>query len=142
MDWICPEIAIGNCREARDWKLLQRERIGSILSLDGSVREEEAESLGVADIIMVELIDGPGNDPRRFIKAADSLSSLVSSEPPVLVQCHAGRSRSAVVVAAFFMISLGLTSQQAIARVASRRDIQISEGLLEWLEARRTFNGS
>lgn len=142
MDWICPEIAIGNCREARNRELLQRERIGSMLSLDGSVREEEAESLGLAEILTVELIDGPGNNPRRLMEAVESLSSLVNSEPPVLVQCHAGRSRSAVVVAAFFMMSLRLTSQQAIVRVASRRDIQISDSLLEWLEARRTFNGS
>jgi protein-tyrosine phosphatase len=64
----------------------------------------------------------------------DTLEELVRSAPPVLVQCHAGRSRSAIVVAAFLMRRLKIDAPAALARVAARRDIAITPGLEQLLE--------
>lgn len=107
MDWITDTIAIGNHIEARDTILLREAGFASILSLDGSLSESEAECLGVTEIVSVELMDGAGNDPRRFDRATASLGRLIRETPPVLVHCHAGRSRSVAVVAAHFVVSEG-----------------------------------
>ena len=73
----------------------------------------------------VELKDGPGNDFSVFQKAVGSLKELVEDFPQVLVHCHAGRSRSAVVVAAYLMQSLHLNPEEAEAMVKAKRDINI-----------------
>lgn len=49
----------------------------------------------------VGLLDGPGNHPATFFAAVVLLDSLVKSGKRVLVHCHAGQSRSVMVVAAW-----------------------------------------
>ncbi len=134
MDWIEESIAIGNFQEAKDPEILQGAKIASALSLDGTLSGVKPESLGLKRIEVVRLEDGPGNDLRLFNMAIVALSDLVRVAPPVLVQCHAGRSRSAVVVAAYLMKTFGLELQAALARVASRREIVITPGLEQLLE--------
>ena len=134
MDWITDQIAIGTYREAADTSLLVAQGIRSVLSLDGTRSEVEAEALGLAEVVGYRLIDGEGNDPRLFRLTIDDLQRLVETVPPVLVQCHAGRSRSAIVVAAYLMRAHGLGPADAIARVASRREINITAELVELLE--------
>lgn len=129
MDFITDVIAIGNYVEAQDAELLRAHAFRSVLSLDGSLSSRRAAELGLAEIVAFKLIDGPGNDPRHYENAVDALVRLATSKPPVLVHCHAGRSRSVVVVAGFLMASQGLEADAALAQVASKREINVSEGL-------------
>jgi protein-tyrosine phosphatase len=129
MDWITDSVAIGNYLEAKDAALLRQAGIASALSLDRTLRTGDAAPLGLREVEAVPLEDGPGNDPRLFRRAVDALEDLASRHPPVLVQCHAGRSRSAVVVAGYLMRSLGLGPEEALARVAARRGVAVSPGL-------------
>ncbi|MEZ6196757.1 MAG: dual specificity protein phosphatase [Planctomycetota bacterium] len=104
MDWITETIAIGNHRDARDEALIAREGLRSALSLDGSLIETRAGAPGAFETIeCFRLIDGPGNDSGLFLRALNAFEYLVRRHPPVLVQCHAGRSRSVVLVAALLM---------------------------------------
>jgi protein-tyrosine phosphatase len=134
MDWITDTVAIGNYLEAQDADLLRREGIASALSLDRTLQGREPAELALREIESVPLEDGPGNDPRLFRRAVDALEGLVQSHPPVLVQCHAGRSRSAVVVAGYLMRSQGIGSDEAVRLVAARRQIVISQGLEQLLD--------
>jgi protein-tyrosine phosphatase len=134
MDWVADGIAIGNYLEAQDFSLLQREGIRSVLSLDGTMRGRDPAKLGLKEIEVVPLDDGPGNDPRLFRRAVDALGSLCRDSGPVLVHCHAGRSRSAVVVAGHLMQMLGLDAKQALARVGDRRELAVTAGLERLLD--------
>ena len=134
MDWIQQHIAIGNFQEAKDTEILQSAKFASALSLDGTLSGVKPETLNLKRIEVVRLEDGPGNDLRLFNLAISALDELVRVAPPVLVQCHAGRSRSVVVVAAYLMRTLGLDASAALARVAARREIAVTPGLEELLE--------
>lgn len=134
MDWIEEDIAIGNFVEAKDVELLEKASISSALSLDGTLSGVLPQSLKLKRIEVVRLEDGPGNDLRLFNLAINALDELVRATPPVLVQCHAGRSRSVVVVAAHLMKRLGIDAPTALARVASKREIAITPGLERLLE--------
>ena len=133
-NWITDQIAIGNYREATNRSFLAEHEIQSVLSLDGTLSPPHAAGLGLLEVVGYRFIDGEGNDPRLFRLAVDDLQRLIEVAPPVLVHCHAGRSRSAVVVAAYLMRAHGLKPAEAIARVASRREINITPELLELLE--------
>src|SRR5262249_38954528 len=100
MGWVTEEIAISDHRRAADAELLQREGIASILSLVGTLVGRSASSLGVKQLEILPLMDGPGDNPRRFGMVVGVLARLVAQAPPVLVHCRAGRSRSPAVVAA------------------------------------------
>jgi protein-tyrosine phosphatase len=106
VDWITEHIAVGNYLEAQDADLLRREGIASVLSLDRTLQAGDAARLGLRAVAAVPLEDAAGNDPRLFRWVVEALDDLVGRAGPVLVQCHAGRSRSAVVVAGYLMRSL------------------------------------
>ena len=129
MDWITNQIAIGNYLDAQDKELLQKEGIASILSLDGSLSGRVPSELGVRRIAVVNLKDGPSNDPTTFLKAVDTVTRFATEAAPVLVQCHAGRSRSAVVVAGYFIKMRGLQPDEALRLVAEKRELQVTPGL-------------
>ena len=133
MDWITDEVAIGNYLEAQDVALLKQHAFRSVVSLDGSLSAKSAAEFGLAEVAAYRLIDGAGNDLRLFRYAIDDLRRLARLQPPVLVQCHAGRSRSAVVVAAYLMYARKLEPEEAIAAVAAKREINIAPALVELL---------
>ena len=129
MDWITDQIAIGNYLDAQDVELLRREGISSILSLDGTMAGRAPAEFGVKQIAVVKLHDGAGNSRDLFFRAVDTLSRFVAGSPPVLVQCHAGRSRSAVIVAGHFIKTRGIQPDEALNLVAARRELQITPGM-------------
>ena len=114
MDWITDKIAIGNYIEAADVELLRQKKFASALSLDGSLHGKAPADLALQRIEVVRLEDAVGNEPRLYRLAVDYLRELVEEAPPVLVQCHAGRSRSAVVVAGYLMVSRGIDAAEAL----------------------------
>lgn len=129
MDWITDQIAIGNHLEALDSALLRQESIAAVLGLTRTLHGLEPKRLGLKEIEIFPLDDGHGNDPRLFRQAVDTLLRLVRDAPPVFVHCHAGRSRSAVVVAGYFMKTRQLGPDEALACVAAKRTIAVSAGL-------------
>lgn len=126
MNWITEKIAIGDWRDAVNADLLRQEGIHSVLSLIGKLVGRSAESIGVQRLEIFPLQDGPGDDMKRFRRAVDLLSRMVSEGAPVLVHCRAGRSRSAAIVSAHLMHSLHCTAEEALALVASKRDIGLN----------------
>jgi protein-tyrosine phosphatase len=137
MDWITDDVAIGNYLEAQDVDLLRVHGINSIVSLNRTLQEKDAARLGLKAIASVPLEDGPGNDPRLFRLAVDAVEGLTNRAKPVLVHCHAGRSRSVVVVAGYLMRTQGLDADAALAFVAAKREIAVSpmvEALLDSLD--------
>jgi protein-tyrosine phosphatase len=134
VDWITEQIAIGNYLDALDVELLRNSGIASALSLDGTLHGKNPAEFGLRRIETVMLEDAPGNDPRLFRRAVEHLTDLVSEASPVLVQCHAGRSRSAVVVAGYLVKSEGMESEDALALVAAKREIAITAGVERLLE--------
>lgn len=133
MDWITKQIAIGNHLEAQDAALLKNQGIASILCLDGCLMGHSPSDLGVESIAIVLLKDGPGNDRDTFLRAVDTVGRLVAAHPPLLVQCHAGRSRSPTVVAGFMVKTQGLHPRAALRRVAAKRELCITSGMLPLL---------
>jgi hypothetical protein len=129
MDWITDQIAIGNYVDAQDLELLRRERIASILCLDGCLQGRVPSDLGVQKIAIVSLQDGPGNDRDTFFRAVDTLTRFARTSAPVLVQCHAGRSRSAVIVAGHLVKTRGIQPDEALRLVAAKRELQVTPGL-------------
>ena len=98
MDWITDDIAIGNYLDAHDREQLSRHAVNSVLGLTEVLRRTDCEGLNLKAIEIVLLVDAPGSDPRMFRRAVDALTRLVHEARPVLVHCHAGPSRSIVVV--------------------------------------------
>lgn len=123
MDWITDNIAIGNFIDARD----EYAAVDAILCLkEGCCAGRED-----VDAFCVPLIDGPGNTRESIEEAIDTIASLVSSGDKILVHCHAGRSRSVCIVAAYFVRHHGMTAQDALALVGEKRTMGLSDGILE-----------
>jgi protein-tyrosine phosphatase len=134
VDWITDDIAIGNYVDAEDSLLLRQESVGAILGLTRTLLGRDAAELGLKAIEVVPLEDGPGNDVRLFRMAVNTLGRLLRETGRVLVHCHAGRSRSAVVVAAHLMLTRGLEAEDALALIGTKRPINITAGLERLLE--------
>jgi dual specificity phosphatase 12 len=132
MDKITDAIWIGNYLDAADREGLRAVGIRSILCLDGCMAGKGAAS-EIERIEVVELIDGAGNPPERFLRAVDLLKELSRSHAPVLVHCHAGQSRSAAVVCKYLMREEGESLPEAMRRITSKRKVSIMAGLQEAL---------
>ena len=135
MDWITENVAIGNYLDALDAELLAAEGIQSLLCLDANHRPG-VDITSIAKCETIDLIDGPGNETHRFQRAVKVLIEFVEDHTPVLVHCHAGRSRSPLIVAGYLVVCEKLEPEAAVARVAEKREINISQGLedlLYWL---------
>ena len=105
-----------------------------MLSLDGTLSGTTPDSLGLRAIEVIRLADGPGNDKRLMNLAINALSRLAKEASPVLVQCHAGRSRSVVVVAGYLMRHARISAQDALHRVLAKRESNVTPCLVDLLE--------
>jgi protein tyrosine phosphatase len=129
MDWITDSVAIGNRIDAHDPKLRSQHGFLGLISLDGSLTNEMASNLGYDDWVCTSMVDGPGNDVEFFRKLVQDLVDMAEGSPPVLVHCHAGRSRSVTVVAGYLMKTRGWTAQTAYDFISSKRDTAVQAGL-------------
>jgi protein-tyrosine phosphatase len=133
MDWITDTIAIGTFLEARSHKLRVDAGIRSIICLDAVLRDPDEPNLDVDEYEVIDLADGPGNEPRVFDQAVRLVGLLSAQSPKLLVHCRAGRSRSVVVVAGYLMRERHWSCDRAIAFIGGRRDIQLTPGIEELL---------
>src|SRR5437868_2825673 len=114
MDWITEKIAIGNFVDATNCDLLQQHAFRSILCLDSRVPPPKID--GIARHV-IHLIDEPGDQIETLRRAVATLQQLLLTASPVLVHCYAGRSRSVIVLAAYFMRTTNCSPEDAIAQV-------------------------
>ena len=128
MDWITDQLAIGNFLDAQSLPA----DIDAVLCL----REDCCDGRTDVDALCLPLLDGPGNDPSDIEEALDFIREVVTAGQRILVHCHAGRSRSVVVIARYLMQSRGLTAQAALDLIGSRREIYLSPGIEELLSRR------
>jgi len=135
MDWITDTLAIGNYLDAADTKLRQSNGIRSMICLNGELRGVKPQELGLEALENYDLKDGPGNDPAIFRRAVETVARFVSRTPKLLVQCHAGRSRSVIVVAAHLMRVHGWDSRQALSFVTAKREAALTAGIEELLRS-------
>jgi dual specificity phosphatase 12 len=127
MDWITDQVAIGNIFDAQS---LPRE-IDTVLCL-----LDCCEDRTDVDALCIPLQDGPGNRPQDVDEALRFLDDAVRAGERVLVHCHAGKSRSAVVVARWLIRTRGLTPTAAIDFIAERCEIYLSPGIEDLLTRR------
>jgi protein-tyrosine phosphatase len=120
---ILPHLYLGNLTLAFELEMLREHGITHVLCCLGSEHEYHKDTIQYQSIEMEddESFDILAHLPAavRWIEAA-----LASSEKAtVAVHCHAGVSRSATVVIAFVMSSLGLSADDATRFVQARREV-------------------
>jgi protein-tyrosine phosphatase len=135
MDWITDTIAIGNYLDAEDGELRSANGIRSMICLNGRLRGVRADTLDLDAVDNYDLKDGPGNDVSLFQRAVQTVGRFASRHPKLLVQCHAGRSRSVVVVTAHLMLVHGWSEQSALAFVTSKRESALTAGIEKLLRS-------
>lgn len=127
--WISDEIAITNVVSANNAEVLETLGIfpGQILCLD---RKSQAR-YGLDGRQVVSLVDGD-NPAEDFTRAVDALEGMIRRNGRTLVHCHAGRSRSLVVVAGYLVRHRNFTPEDALNLVKSKRPCaSIMPGLLK-----------
>ncbi|XP_060618552.2 dual specificity protein phosphatase 12 [Anolis sagrei] len=99
-----------------------------------SVDSEPPGEVGLEDVLHLEALDQPGSDLlSRLDQAAAFIDRVRGKEKgALLVQCHAGVSRSVAVVTAYLMKANDLPFEEAYAFIqAIKPDAKMNEGF-EW----------
>ena len=134
MNWITEDILIGNYLDAQDLKALGEAGVKSIIALNGVRYDLDYAGVGVQAVKVYDFIDGAGNAPQIFLRAVDTLLHYRRKSAPVLVHCHAGKSRSAILVAVHLMRDENLSLEAAMELISSKREIRITAGMQEALD--------
>lgn len=124
MDWITEQIAIGNFLDATQ----RSGEVDAILCLKEHCCNVNRTDV---DILCMPLVDGPGNNTRYIKEAICFIDDVVKAGDKILVHCHAGRSRSAVIVAQYFIEFRGMTRHSALEVISQKRVIYLSDGIDE-----------
>lgn len=129
MDWITPDIAIGNCEDALRLDRLRSAGIESILSLNGW--PNSAANRHGLNWRCVVLIDGHGNDVSRLQEAVWQLHDLLA-RGPVLVHCMEGMSRAPLVVASYLADKAARPFEDCLREITLlRKWVRLQPGLIE-----------
>jgi len=79
----------------------------------------------------VPLKDGQGNTKKSLDEAMDFIHDTIAHSEKILVHCHAGRSRSVCIVAAYLVKFCGYSRNDAFDLIKSKREIYLSNGIEE-----------
>jgi predicted protein tyrosine phosphatase len=126
MTFITDTIAIGNFIDAEDRATREAAGIRSILCLNGLLQGCKPADCGVEALTCFNLTDGSGNDPWIFDRAVKIVSHYALQHPKLLVHCHAGRSRSVMVVACHLVRQNAWDLRQALAFIHAKRPETVS----------------
>jgi protein tyrosine/serine phosphatase len=101
MNKIRSNIYLGNSQDAKNFKLLKEMGVTAIINC-----AIDLDSPKSTDFVQVKygLLDGPGNSTEALLCALQALDKLVQANSTVLVHCHVGMSRSAIVVAKYLSL--------------------------------------
>lgn len=131
MTFITDTIAIGNFVDAENHAAMEAAGIRFILCLNGHFYDCTQADCGVEALTCFNLRDGPGNDPWLFDPAVKIVGEYALKHPKLLVHCHAGRSRSFMVVASHLVRQNAWDLRQALAFIhAKRPEIVLPDDLL------------
>ncbi|MFZ2279988.1 MAG: dual specificity protein phosphatase [Prosthecobacter sp.] len=131
MTFITDTIAIGNFVDAENRAAMEVAGIRSILCLNGHFYDCTPADCGVEALTCFNLRDGPGNAPWLFDRAVKIVGEYALKHPKLLVHCHAGRSRSVMVVASHLVRMNAWDLRQALALIhAKRPEIVLPDDLL------------
>lgn len=117
------KLVIGNSRAAADAALFARERFGLVVNCTPDLPFQhgfEGARVRLPVLDVGELRDTMALYS-MFPDVLPRIDAAVRSGRSVFVHCHAGRQRSAAVVAAYLMIRDSLSRDAAIAAVRSKR---------------------
>ena len=121
MDWITDQIAIGNYLDAQSLP----PEVTAVLCL----RDNCCTDRDDVDALSVPLVDGAGNDRRSVVEATNFVAEMINAGGRILVHCHAGRSRSVMIVARYLVRHRAMTAQAALDLIAQKREIYLSPGV-------------
>lgn len=121
MTFITDTIAIGNFMDAEDLAAQEQAGIRSILCLNGLLSQFKAADCGVDALTCFHLRDGSGNDPWLFDLAVKLVAQYSQQHPKLLVHCHAGKSRSVMVVASHLVRQHDWSLRQALEFIHAKR---------------------
>jgi len=121
MTFITETIAIGNFVDAENRAAREAAGIRSILCLNGYFYDCKPADCGVEALTCFNFRDGPGNDPWLFDRAVKLVGEYAMKHPKLLVHCHAGRSRSVMVVASHLVRQNSWDLRQALAFIHAKR---------------------
>jgi protein tyrosine phosphatase (PTP) superfamily phosphohydrolase (DUF442 family) len=131
---ITESIAISNFKGAENPDELKKLGISAIVCLiERSASAEIMQAAGIEKLMHIPLEDGP-HYYDDFRKCVNALTTLLDEEKRVLVHCHAGRSRSVAVVAAYIGAQHKLDWEAAVSLIREKRETNISAELLTSLK--------
>jgi hypothetical protein len=90
LDWITPQIAIGNFLDAQQ----VTDEVDAILCLKEDCCDESRTDI---DVLVVPLIDGKGNDPQRVKEAINYIRDVVRGGERILAGTSLARLAEALL---------------------------------------------
>lgn len=129
MDWITPKVALGGII---DLSAAVQYPVTAVLSL---VVIPAVQVPSDIDHLVVPLIDGAGNHSNDVKRAVSFACDFLRDGEPLFVHCHAGRSRSVVVLAMSLMRHYGISRGEALNMISRHRQIALTpgiEGMFRW----------
>ncbi|KAI0656971.1 hypothetical protein C8Q70DRAFT_306841 [Cubamyces menziesii] len=132
MNEIVPNLWVGDLPSALDTEKLKAHNIRSVLTaMRGRVRIHETfvrHQINIDDTESSDIL-------QHFVPAITFIQAELDKNHGVLVHCQAGMSRSVSIVAAYLMVSQGLTPDAALEVIRqSRPDVQPNDGFMRQLE--------
>lgn len=124
MDWITQSAALGSIDDLADAVAFPVVGVLSLIQLP--------QGLSVPpeiDHLVVPLADGSANDSSDIRRAVAFACDFLRDDEPLFVHCHAGRSRSVVIMAMALMRHLEIPRSTALAMIGRKRAIALTPGI-------------
>jgi len=141
MDKIADNIYLGSSSDAQHRK--PQLKAAGITAIFNVARDLTNTTTSHEDFKMyhVGLMDGGGNNPRLLRAAVEVLAAIVEAGDTVLIHCHEGKFRSALVLATYFTKAIRQFKELETAEAylkSKRPRVEINDGLKElYVEAER-----